>query len=300
MSTPAERHAAIIAATHAAHRKVEMLDARALRKLRQVYEDAAAAIAAQLEARAGADGNLTVEQLRSALEQIEAILRHLNLARDQLLNETLLQAVEAGVDPFRAVLPAATIYRVNQEALLFLRRFVAEDGLQLSDRLWRLSRGARDAVVNAIEQAVIKGYGAAQAANEFLAQGKRVPAELQSKANQANSSRIGRDVREILTGAGESITNALRVFRTEINRAHGEAYMMSGEDHPDFAGWRFLLSPAHPRPDICDTLSKQDLYGLGPGVYPTRKKTPWPAHPNTLSFIVVVFKDELPGRRKAA
>ena len=33
-----------------------------------------------------------------------------------------------------------------------------------------------------------------------------------------------------------------RVFRTEINRAHGEAYMAAGEGTPGFAGWRFLLS----------------------------------------------------------
>jgi hypothetical protein len=292
-------HAAILAATLAAHRKVEQLDARMLRDLREAYADAAAAIAAQLEARAGVDGNLTLDQLRAALDQIEAILRHLNQLRDQLLQDALHRAIDAGLDPFRATLSTATLYRVSQDAVLFLRRFVAEDGLQLSDRLWRLSRGARDQVVNAIEQAVIKGYGAAQAANEFLGRGQAVPADLQGKVGQANVSRIGRDVRELMTGKGEPLTNALRVFRTEINRAHGEAYMKTGEELPDFGGWRFLLSPAHPAPDICDKLSTQDLYGLGPGVYPTREKTPWPAHPNTLSFIVIVFKDELPAKKAA-
>jgi len=33
-------------------------------------------------------------------------------------------------------------------------------------------------------------------------------------------------------------------------------------------------------------------YGLGRGVYP-KGKTPWPAHPNTLSFTEVVFEDEV-------
>ncbi len=45
-----------------------------------------------------------------------------------------------------------------------VRRFVAEDGLQLSDRAWRLDRHARDIIVNAIEMAVIQGHGATQAA----------------------------------------------------------------------------------------------------------------------------------------
>lgn len=43
----------------------------------------------------------------------------------------------------------------------------------------------------------------------------------------------------------------------------------------------------------CDLLAEQNLHGLGPGVYPTREQTPWPAHPNTLSFVVMVFEDEV-------
>lgn len=43
----------------------------------------------------------------------------------------------------------------------------------------------------------------------------------------------------------------------------------------------------------CDLLSSQNLHGLGPGVYPDRERTPWPAHPNTLSFLEVVFEDEV-------
>lgn len=49
----------------------------------------------------------------------------------------------------------------------------------------------------------------------------------------------------------------------------------------------------------CDLLSTQNLYGLGPGVYPARDKCPWPAHPNTLSFIVIVFEDEITDADKA-
>ena len=43
----------------------------------------------------------------------------------------------------------------------------------------------------------------------------------------------------------------------------------------------------------CDLLAAQNLHGLGPGVYPDRERCPWPAHPNTLSFVVMVFEDEI-------
>ena len=43
----------------------------------------------------------------------------------------------------------------------------------------------------------------------------------------------------------------------------------------------------------CDLLAAQNLYGLGAGVYPDAKTCPWPAHPNTLSFVEMVFADEV-------
>lgn len=102
-----------------------------------------------------------------------------------------------------------------------------------------------------------------------------------------------------LVSTDGAMANAMRVFRTEINRAHGEAYMAGGEDKPYFGGWKFELSPAHPKHDICDLLAEQNLYGLGKGVYPSREKCPWPAHPNTLSFITMVFKDEISDEDRA-
>ena len=80
---------------------------------------------------------------------------------------------------------------------------------------------------------------------------------------------------------------------TEINRANGEAYLAGAAGTPGVVGFRFLLSPRHPKPDICDLLATQNLYGLGAGVYPTRELLPWPPHPGALAFVVSVFDDEV-------
>lgn len=110
----------------------------------------------------------------------------------------------------------------------------------------------------------------------------------------ANAPALGQSAADVLGDRnGGAYAQAERVFRPEINRAHGEAFMAAGEGTPGFAGWRYLLSPTHPAPDICDLLSTQNLHGLGQGVYPTRARTPWPAHPNTLSFVQIVFVDEI-------
>lgn len=287
-------------ATHLAQRAVQRLDAETAQALIDLYTDQAAAIQTRIAAHAGPDGNVALQELRSLLDQVEGVLRGLVAERDALLKEALGLAAEYGARPVLgavldtgAVVSTAASMAVSTGALHFVQTFIAEDGLQLSDRIWRLDRGARDKIVNAMESAIIQGHGAGQAAREFLARGDGVPADVANKLNAANAAALSTTARETMTGAGSPLDNAMRLFRTEINRAHGEAYMMGGADHPDFGGWRFLLSPQHPEPDICDLLSRQNLHGLGPGVYPSREQLPWPAHPNTLSFVEIVFKDEV-------
>lgn len=294
-------HAAIRRASLEAHKAVEKLDAATLADLQRIYKAAAADLAALIAARAGSDGNVALQELRSLLDQLNGILLDLAGKRDALLGATLATGAELGVAPFTAaeagaiaVISVGVGAAIAQEAVKGVRNAVATDGLQLSDRIWRTDRQARDLVMNTVERAVIQGYGASQAALELLTKGEKIPGGLFAKRDQANAGAIGRLVNDaLLKDEGSPLTNAMRLMRTELNRAHGEAYMAAGESTPGFAGWRYLLSPAHPKPDICDLLSTQNLHGLGAGVYPTRAKTPWPAHPNTLSFVVIVFEDEV-------
>jgi len=293
--------AAIRRATFAAHKDIEQLDAAALQDLQRIYRQAAADLTDRIQSHAGPDGNLALQEMRSALAQVEGRLRDLGQARDAMLEGNLVKAAQLGTRPFtaaagvEAVVSTPGSMAIANEALTFVRNFIAADGLQLSDRLWRLDRGTRDAIVNTIEQAVIQGHGASRAALDLLATGAGVPADVQAKIKAASAAGISKAVQERMLAdqEGGALYNAQRIMRTELNRAHGEAYMLSGDDHPDFGAWQYLLSPAHPKPDICDLLSTQNLYGLGAGCYPDRETLPWPAHPNTLSFVVIKFQDEI-------
>jgi len=312
--------AAIKRATTAAQEDMNRLDAAVMDELETLYRQAAADIGAQIERQAGGDGKLGLAQLQDLLTQVRGKLAELAQRREALLNDTLPQAAGLGIRPLTAdgvlgalgasgqaaafqvggaVLGSEAAMRISGEAVAFVRAFVAADGLRLSDRLWRLDRHARDALVNAIELAVIQGHGAAEAAREYLARGAAVPADVMNKLTAANAAELSQTAQAVMTGKGSPLDNALRLFRTELNRAHGEAYIHGALGHPDAAGVRFLLSPAHPGPDICDLYARQNLYGLGPGVYPSREKCPWPAHPNTLSYVEVVFRDEVSAADKA-
>lgn len=284
--------AAIRRATRLAQVAVVALDADALEALRRAYRSAAADMKALIAAYAGPDDAVRLAQLRDLLRQVEARLVRLAVEQGNTLNAGLALAAQYGARVWAGT-DAATMMRVSGEALELVQAFVAADGLQLSDRIWRVDRQAREAVTQAVERAVIEGESALQAAQRFLARGEAVPAELARKLGAPSAGKLGATAAAQLTGQGSALDNAMRVMRTEINRAHGEAYMAGGEDKPYFGGWRFKLSAAHPEHDICDLYATQNAYGLGPGVYPSRQRCPWPAHPNTISFVEIVFKDEI-------
>jgi ribosomal protein S21 len=289
------RKAAIKRASAVARRDMNKLDADTLAEVGRIYRQAVSDLQGAVNGYAGSDGTVRLEVLQDLLAQAQARLAQLEQMRNQLLNTGLDQATELGIGPFRAesAVLKGSLSQIADETVRFVTHFVGEDGLQLSDRLWRIDNNARRVVADAIQSAVIQGHSASRAAQDFLSRGLAVPKDVADKLTAAGAQGIGKNIADsILKAEGNPYDAALRVFRTELNRAHGEAYQAAAFAHPDVIGTRFLLSPNHPRHDICDLHAHANVHGLGPGVYP-KGKNPWPAHPNTLSYVEVVFDDEV-------
>lgn len=273
------------------------LNHQAVAKLRALYERAARELEEQIAAAANSDGRVPLERMSGLLGQVREQIRALGGTRDQLLRGTLTDSAALGSAPFLGRIDTAELFRINTRAVEFVEKFVAADGLNLSSRLWRLDQGATEHVADRIKFAIIRGDGAHHAAMAAMG---GVPPDLQEAIAGANGRTLGRSIREVMTGAPDPQTGlgevwqAERVFRTEINRAHGEAYMDGAFATPGVVGVRFMLSPRHPKPDICDKHAEADLHGLGAGVYPSREACPWPAHPNTFSYVRAVFGDNAP------
>jgi hypothetical protein len=286
--------AAIKRASKKGRESMRQLDRELMQELEAVYRQAAEDIRAYLMARAGDEPTLRIEVMQDLLTQAESRLNAMADARNRLLETGLAQAADIGVSPFTGALDVTVnLTRIADDAASFVTQFVADDGLQLSGRIWRLDAQAREVVSGAIQQAVVKGWSADKAAREFLARNQAIPQDIADQLKAGSASQAAKDVwNGIMQTSGSPMDNAMRLFRTEINRAHGEAYQAAAFEHPDVIGTRFLLSPNHPRVDICDMHAKVNRYGLGPGVYP-KGKNPWPAHPNTISFTEVVFADEV-------
>ena len=297
--------AAIKRASKQAQNAMYELDKRGVAALLAIYQDAAAEVKARLAAAVDAGNTVPTYKLQELLRQIEAVIDALAAKRDQLLESAIKDAATLGVRPFTAegvlavggtdaTLTSSAAMKVHQRAVQLVMAMTQNDGLTLNDRIWRLDRGAKEVLTRAIGLAVVQGNSATRAAQDLVMGGQAIPVDVSRRvmAGRFPALSAAADLLANPNG-GDGYWQAERVMRTEINRAHGEAFMAAGEGTPGFGGWRYLLSPRHPKPDICDLLSTQNLHGLGAGVYPNREATPWPAHPNTLSFLELVFASEV-------
>lgn len=303
--TQAADRARIRRASQQSRNAMRELDMRLIEELQQLYSSTQEQIKARLAQAVDGNNLVPMAHLKDLLRQIDDALDALGQQRNALMAQGLEQAANLGVWPYTlqgaqavgatapaAVLESSAAMRISTEAVRQVLEFQAADGLTLSDRLWRLNQGAKEVLGRAIGQAVVSGWDASRAATALVMSGQPVPLDVQARMNGGKLPALLRGA-DLLTGDGGAMWQAERVFRTEINRAHGNAYMASAEQTPGFVGFRFLLSPRHPKPDICDLLASQNLYGLGAGVYPDAKRCPWPAHPNTLSFVEMVFAHEV-------
>lgn len=191
--------------------------------------------------------------------------------------------------------PEAKNERARRAAALdTTRSWVDPNGYRLSDRLWNARQDTRDAIDEIIRRAIADGSDALQVA-------KTLEAYLLPEARPLRDLATGRlirnqpkqivtafpDARKVLAGRSPSKGSypARRLMRTEISRAHGQAVMWAGERNPLSRGTGWSLSAAHPKRDQCDINATQDLYGLGPGVYPHRSLPRYPDHPHDLCFL---------------
>lgn len=294
MSASAQR-AEIAAATAAARAEAQARINAQARQLRQVLNALAQDIRLQLAQYASADGTINVAQIPAIQQYLDGRLGAFLQRYHGLLDDGLVTAAVVGSVALPLIAEHVPQSSVVQDVLQFVKDYRAADGLKLSDRIWRVSNQTSDTISQAIQNAIARGQTAAQAAREYIAQGLPIPGEISAEMAAAQFGNVSRTVIDSLINPdaiGNPAYNLERVLRTEMNRAYTQAYVSTASQHEDFAGVKFNLSPNHPRTDICDLYANANLYGLGPGVYPVGQ-SPWPAHPNTLSYLTTIYTDQV-------
>jgi len=282
-----------------ARRKFIELRLRQDPEIRALYLRGARSIGRRLKSREFATPGAKLYQRH--LEEMEKVLR---LEADVLkagLTKRIDRYISAGADAggtfSRAVtidlfnkaglsktLPVAPLFaQANRQAIeaCYAR---THKGLYLSDRIWKAGENYRGTMQRIIQEAVATNQdpvATARMLEKYVAGGAKTLARDYPEMMKRMQGRIPSDVSY----------EALRLARTEMTAAYGEGVVASALVDPSATAIKWVLSASHPLEDICDTLAKQDLYRLGPGVYPVEAVPLYPAHPNELCHLQTVHAD---------
>jgi len=171
------------------------------------------------------------------------------------------------------------------------------DAQNLSGRIWRIDGEGRDAINRAIMQGVADGDSAwnmAKKLEQFLGAGMDCPRWTSTRLyGRTASDKSAGDTTGLLAGNdcdGRGVSyNALRLARTEIQKAHALATDKVMAAQPWVEMEACHLSASHPEADECDDIvsggDKND------GVYPVGT-VQYPLHPNCFCYKTAVMMDE--------
>ena len=86
----------------------------------------------------------------------------------------------------------------------------------------------------------------------------------------------------------QSLRRLKTITQTEMAHTFHRVQIRATEKDPYLVGYRWKLSKAHPKPDICDVYANVN-YGLGKGVWPKDKVPKAKPHPHCLCYLLPVY-----------
>lgn len=276
-----------------ARKKLIELLLRQDKEIREIFEKAADELAKEFRRLEQAGQASRIPALLEAklvenAAEIEASLK-------KLFDEGFEISVEAGIHQSKQatlrILNKAKIDWKPIERVYFRKHAAAVEamqtrvlkGLTLSDRIWGQSRVARQSMGAIIQEAIAAGehpYRVAEMLEGYVRNGAKTLVSQYPNMIERLEGNIPMDLSY----------ESLRLARTEMAAAFGEAAKQAAEVNPSNEGIRWRTSNAGNTCDVCREISLQDN-GLGPGVYRLHEMPDYPAHPNCLCTLSEVVED---------
>ena len=171
------------------------------------------------------------------------------------------------------------------------------DALNISARIWSVEGDGRDAINKVLMQGIADGDSAwniAEKLEGFLGAGQDCPRWTSTRLyGRTASDKSAGDTTGLLSGNdcdGRGVSyNALRLARTEIQKAHALATDKLMASQPWVEKEKCHLSASHPEPDECDDIVEGG--DNNDGVYPVGT-IEYPLHPNCFCYKTAVLMDE--------
>ena len=215
----------------------------------------------------------------SSIRRLRTLIRgEINLLRDasrKVISKNLPAAAEFGEKTMRDLLQGqvgASRFTVLTQKTADVNETVARqledvgyDGKPITDSIDLITTGAYAAIVSYVSTSILRDE------------------TIQRINRRVRQHFTGEKVKSLRPPITSLFPNLARTTRTEYAFAYSEAQKEFARRVPQVTGFRWFLSAAHPRPDICDTLAGH--------VYPpnARELGIFPAHVNCFCFLEPVF-----------
>lgn len=254
----------------------------------------------------------SIERVREAMELIfqnkgldnleEQFLQYILQFDDELakeLNTFFVQAIEKGLQAGTLQYLLITIAVLNKNHIPIKPFLVTQQraneravntvvnrkikGLNLSERIWMTSKKINQALAKIAIEGIQEGKHPVEVAKRmqrYVKAGKKTMVVEYPNMME----RIGDMLPENLS------YEALRLARTEMADAYGQAEKRTAEEAPFSKGIRWRLSNAGVACKVCIANAEQ-VTDLGIGVYRAEELPDYPAHPNCLCDLQQVVED---------
>jgi len=179
----------------------------------------------------------------------------------------------------------------NKPATVSWLKFVAEDGLTLSDRIWRDAANFQRTMENTIARNIQLGKSARSLGKQFLEFADQQPVQLSKEMQRFIADLAPEDAQRAIEKYVKKKLdyNATRVARTEIQRAYRTSYVEQAKSLTFVKGIKWNRSRTEYDCSVCENLATADLYDLGPGAYPA-DKVPTMPHPHCRCYYTTILK----------
>jgi len=133
-------------------------------------------------------------------------------------------------------------------------KYYEVDGLNLSKRIWKMAEQTAQEIQKKVMLSLQTGMSARRLRDQILKTAEQQPIEipkwLKEQLRQADRDTIAKEVAKYVQK--QQKYNAMRVARTEIQRAWRRTYVEQAKKLPFVKGIKWNLSGSHPKKDICD------------------------------------------------
>lgn len=195
------------------------------------------------------------------------IVKHNHLVRQSY--ERIQETFTPSADDYYKL--AEMWVRRRNYALSVAQSRVYGDGLNLSQRIWRLEQGGMQTIRNTVAGAMAERTSALELAQRLegeLNAGEEWPrwsrarlSKMDARERAQDTAGLLRSARDVPEGGSRGISyNALRLARNEIQIANHAVTSDIAQNFPGIVGRKVVLSPSHPKIDICDELASGGPY----------------------------------------